>query len=65
MRLFCDRCGEEVSDIPSSAISGVFNADRDGNGTVTEAFDHICNDCYEAFRAFMAAKPEGAKAEGR
>lgn len=49
---YCDRCGRDVSGEPSSAIQGIADADRDGNGTVTHMFD-ICEECYDAIIHFI------------
>lgn len=62
-RFFCDRCGRDVTDEDSGAISGVQVADERGDGTVTHTFDHVCHDCYQAWLAFMRAPGHAAAAE--
>lgn len=56
-RLFCDRCDREVTKGPTAAIGGIKEADERGDGTVTDAFDHLCPSCYADFIAFMATPP--------
>lgn len=50
---FCDRCGVEVTDVPSASISGIEDADENGGGTITDSYDIVCLPCYAAWKAFM------------
>lgn len=52
-RDFCDRCHAEVTGKKSSAIHGIQDADRDGNGTANDHFDVVCLRCYRAFLVWM------------
>lgn len=56
-REFCDRCDVEVTGEQSSAIHGIENADKDGNGTHTHGYDIVCPRCYQAWIEFMDTKP--------
>jgi hypothetical protein len=48
-RQFCDRCGGDITDKKSSAVSIVTDADSHGNGSVTAHADlcHVCRRCLE------------------
>jgi hypothetical protein len=50
---FCDRCGKDVTGKTTGAVSGVPDADRDGNGTATDAADILCQRCYRAIWTFI------------
>ena len=52
MKQFCDRCEMDVTDIASGHLSGVEQADEQGNGTVTDDVD-LCAECYIAFRQWV------------
>lgn len=56
-RVFCDRCDADITTEPSSAVSGVFDANEDGDGTVTDDAD-LCRACYEAFRVWLEGHRE-------
>jgi hypothetical protein len=53
IRIFCDRCDEDITGVVSGAIHGVEDADEKGDGTQTDSHDHVCRDCYASWRAFM------------
>lgn len=55
---FCDRCGKNVTDaVQNHALSGVMNADWNGDGTATHVVDHLCAECYDAVWDFARTKP--------
>jgi hypothetical protein len=51
-RQFCDRCGADVTDKVSAAVSVVDNADAQGNGTVTRTAD-LCTHCRRALATWL------------
>jgi hypothetical protein len=52
----CDRCGVDLTEKHSAAINGIRDADRDGNGTVTDALEILCPKCYRAIWKFARTK---------
>jgi ribosomal protein S27AE len=54
---YCDRCGAEITGKKSAAVSGVNDADTDGNGVVTEHAD-LCTRCYRAVWKFIGITPQ-------
>jgi hypothetical protein len=59
-RQFCDRCGFDVTDKMSAAVSIVGDADAQGNGSVSESVD-LCSSCAKALGAWL--RPPTAKAK--
>lgn len=56
---FCDRCGKDVTDaVQNHALSGVMNAEWNGDGTATQVADHLCAECYDAIWNFVRTKPD-------
>lgn len=60
-RYFCDVCRDEVTDKDSSAIHGIRDADDQGNGTTTDAFDTVCRPCYRAWLLWMKVEAASAR----
>lgn len=54
IRQFCDRCYADITDHVSGHVSGVSDADEDGNGRTTHAAD-LCGNCYNDFAAWLFA----------
>lgn len=56
---FCDRCGKDITDaVQNHALSGVMNANWNGDGSATEIADHLCAECYDAIWNFARTKPD-------
>ena len=53
IRVFCDRCGREVTEERYGAIRGIENVGADASGRFTDDYDAICASCFAAFRTFM------------
>lgn len=52
---YCDRCGLDVTDLRTGAVSG--RRLRDNGGTKTDHFDILCLKCYRAIVAFIKTPP--------
>jgi len=52
----CDRCGADVTDKQSASVRIVGDADKQGNGTVTDTAD-LCVRCRRAFLAWLHTRP--------
>ena len=65
IRVFCDRCGQEVTGRLSSTVYGIANAATNGTGTVTDSFNIICRRCYRAWKAFMQPTATSLKARAK
>ena len=50
---FCDFCGADVTDEPSSAIDLIEDADADGNGEITDSWPLVCVKCFAKVQAFL------------
>jgi len=51
-RQYCDRCGHDITDKTSAAVSIVGDADAQGNGSVSENAD-LCSACAKALGAWL------------
>lgn len=53
---FCDRCGSDITQVQSAAISGIRDANANGDGTVTDSVD-LCRRCYREAIHWMRTRP--------
>jgi hypothetical protein len=63
-RQFCDRCRRDITNVHSSAVSIVADADRAGSGTVTKQVD-ICARCRKALEHWLLPEPANLTRERR
>jgi hypothetical protein len=55
-RMFCDRCGADITDKTSAGLRGIADVDPQGNGTITFEAD-LCAACYRACREWVQTRP--------
>jgi len=54
-KLFCDRCGADVTGKPSAAVRGIADANPIGIGKITHERD-LCPRCYRALLTWVKTK---------
>jgi len=52
IRTFCDRCEAETTGVTSGHVSGIPDADDNGNGEIQTSKD-LCARCYTEFRGWL------------
>lgn len=57
---YCDRCGKDITTITSCVAHGIADADEDGNGAVSHAWD-LCPACYKWWVTMMNGMAEALK----